>query len=435
MKKVSFDCIAGYKAEVKELSDLCKLLKNCEEFINKGFRLPRGLLLAGEPGVGKTVMAESLIAESNIRCVKIDIGNVKDDDLADFLDAKFKEATSNTPAIIFIDELDKICGESRFMGYGASIEMTRKFIKAMNDNTSDSVMVIATANYNDMLGESLMRSGRFDRVINIPTPSYEDRKEIINYYAKDKKFDKKVNFETLAKITGSFTGADIECVINEAGINAAIEDRDEIVFKDLEKAVNRIVFQGCEKENSLDKINRDIVSIHETGHLIAGLCLDKDGVGGVSIIPQGDTKGHVRVYRDPFNICNKQEILDKIVIALAGRAAEKVFKPGEDYIGAEFDISKAYSMAKSLVEDSCFYGFDYYVDARSRRMGDIIMSDEKIKKIEDKTVELVNECLNRAIELVEKNKELAEKYMSELKKKYSLTREEIMRIYNRYNKK
>ena len=435
MKKVSFDCIAGYKAEVKELSDLCKLLKNCEEFINKGFRLPRGLLLAGEPGVGKTVMAESLIAESNIRCVKIDIGNVKDDDLADFLDAKFKEATSNTPAIIFIDELDKLCGESRLFGYGADIEMTRKFIKAMNDNQSDSVMVIATANYNDMLGESLMRSGRFDRVINIPTPSYEDRKEIINYYAKDKKFDKKVSFETLAKITGSFTGADIECVINEAGINAAIEDREEIIFKDLEKAVNRIVFQGCEKENSLDKINREIVSIHETGHLIAGLCLDKDGVGGVSIIPQGDTKGHVRVYRDPFNICNKQEILDKIVIALAGRAAERVFKPEEDYIGAEFDLSKAYGMAKSLIQDSAFYGFEYYADSRTRRMGEVVMSEERQKRIEDKTCELVNECLDRAVEIVKNNKELAEKYISELKKKYSLTREEIMRIYNRHNKK
>ena len=435
MNKIGFDNIAGYKAELKELRDLSKVLKNSEDFLNRGFRLPRGLLLSGEPGVGKTIMAESLIADSNLNCVRIEIGNVDDDDLSDYLDEKFKEASANTPSIIFIDELDKICGETFIFGHGAAIETTGKFIKAMNDNQNDGVMVVATANDNDMLGESLMRSGRFDRVINIPLPSYEDRKEIIKYYSSNKRFDKKVDFETLAKITGSFTGADLECVINEAGINATIEDREEISFRDLEKSVNRIVFQGCEKNNSLNKLNRDVVAIHETGHLISELCLDKEGVGGVTIIPQGQSKGHMKIFKDPFNICQKQEVINKIIIALSGRAAEKVFKPEDDFIGSEDDIAKAYACARTLVQDSCFYGFEYYAGMQGRgRLGEGACSEERTIRIENKVCELINDCMNKAIELIESNKDLAEKYVRELKKKYSLTREEILKIYNKHTK-
>lgn len=436
MGKIGFNCIAGYKSEVKELSNLCKLLKKSEEFLGKGFRLPRGLLLAGDPGVGKTIMAESLINESNMNCIRIEIENVDDDELSKYLDEKFKEASSNAPSIIFIDELDKICGEVNPFGMSYDVDICRKIIKAINDNPNDGVMLLATANDKDMLNSALMRSGRFDKIINIPVPSYEDRKEIIHYYASGKKFDKKVNFDTLAKITGSFTGADIECIINEAGINATIEDREEITYNDLSKAVNGIVFQGCEKDHLLSKENKENVAIHETGHLLAGLLLNKDCVGGVTIISQGEAKGHMKVFRDEYNVCKKQELIDNIVIALAGRAAEKVFKPEEDFLGGESDISKAYFYAKRLVGDSCFYGFEYYANTiqRGNAFGQGPLSQERLVRIEKKSDEIVQECLDRAIELIRNNKELAEIYVSELKKKFSLTREEIMRIYNKYNK-
>ena len=430
MKNVGFEYIAGYREEVKELVNLSKILKKRDELFNGGYRFPRGLLLIGDAGVGKSFMAESLIAESNINCIRIDV-DMAEDECSHYLDEKFNEAVNNAPSILFIDELDKMCGENVFMGTGSEVDKTRKFIKAINDHQSNDVMIIATANDGDMLADSLVRSGRFDRIINIPLPSFEDRKEIIDFYIKDKKIDKKVKVENIAKMTGSFSGADIECLINEAGINATIEERDSITIKDIEKAINRIVFHSCEKDNVLDKFNKEIVAIHEVGHLIAGLILDKDNISGVSIIPQGSSKGHTKINSISINTCREQDIINKVVISLAGRAAEKVYMPEEQFLGSEFDIEKAYVIVKHLLCDSCFYGFEYHASQCGH--GEY-MSEQRIERIEKKTDELVREYMIEAENIIRMNKELADKYIAEVKRKLSLTREEIMKIYNKHNK-
>ena len=427
-----FDQIAGYAGEKKELMDICKLIKKYDEFSGRGFRLPRGILLCGEPGVGKTVLAEALIEETGVFCQKIDFNAVDDDNVSEYLDAKFKEAKQNVPAIVFMDELDKFVGNPGF-GIRNTYDMdsARKILKAMDDNARKDIMVVATINNVDMLCPALTRSGRFDKIITIPLPELEDRKNIIRLYCEGKAIDKKVNVNNIAKITAGFSGADIECLINEAGLSSVVAERNCITQEDIEDAINKIVFKSSKKIKPLDKQDRDIVAVHEAGHLVACLLLNSDSVGGASILPQGKAGGHVKIAQCNRGVREKGKVLDQVVIALSGKAAEKVFFEKEDYLGATSDIEHAYEMVRRLVTGGCGYGFEYYFKADDSPFSNVILSEKKLQMIENKCDAVLLDCLERASVLMSDNVDLINKYVAALKRNFTLSRDDIMRIYKR----
>ena len=335
-----------------------------------------------------------------------------------------------------MDELDKFVGNPGF-GIRNTYDMdaTRKILKAMDDNASKDVMVVATINSVDMLCPALTRSGRFDKIITIPLPELEDRKSIIRLYCEGKAIDKKVNVNNIAKITAGFSGADIECLINEAGLCSVVAERNCITQEDIEDAINKIVFKSSKKIKPLDKQDREIVAVHEAGHLVACLLLKSDSVGGASILPQGKAGGHVKIAQCNRGVREKDEILDQIVIALSGKAAEKVFFENEEYLGATSDIEQAYEMVKRLVTGGCGYGFEYYFKADDSPFSSAILSEKKLQMIENKCDAVLLDCMEQASGLMSENIELVNKYVAALKRNFTLSRDDIMRIYKRELKK
>lgn len=430
-----FDKIAGYASEKKELSDICKLIKSYDEFSERGFRLPRGVLLCGLPGVGKTVLAEALIEESGVYCEKIDFESVEEDDISDYLDERFKEAVKNAPSIVFIDELDKFVGDPG-VGFHESYDMsaTRKILKAINDNVCDDVMVVATINDKGMLSAALTRSGRFDKTINVPLPDLEDRKAIIDLYCRGKDIAKKVDLKALAKITAGFSGADIECLVNEAGLCSVLAERRYINQDDFDDAINKIIFKSSKKSKPLEDKDKDIVAVHESGHIVAGLMLNGDNVAGASILPQGGSGGHVKIAQCNRRIQSKNELIKQIIIALAGMAAEKVFFKDDEYLGSSSDVEQASEMVTDIVTSGCAFGFEYLLKSNRDPFTDSGISETRLQKVENKCDKVLNDCMLKANELIESNIDLVKKFVSALKRNYTLTRDDIIKIYKREKK-
>ena len=423
-----FDRIAGYSDEKRELNDICKLFRRFDKLSDAGFRLPRGILLAGQPGVGKTVMAEAFIKESGVYCERISFDDTNKIAMTEYLDKKFKTAIEHLPAIVLMDELDKFVGDVS-NGFNPTYDMnaTRQILKVINDNVNDGLIVVATINDERMLSYALKRSGRFDRTLNIPLPDLNDRREIIAHYSKGKKFAANVDFETLAKITAKLSGADIECIINDAGLNAILADRTEINQADIDDAVNRLMFQAS-KSSCPDENDSKLVAAHEAGHLVAGLILKKDEVANASIIPQGDNSGHVKIGPPKNKIKTKSQYLNDIVISLAGKAAEKIFFPDEEFNSTGSDYSSAYFYIRDMFFSGLF-GFDLYVSHFRESSGNDI-SEERLRLIEKKRAEVLDDCLHTAEKLLKSNIDLVNKYIEELTDKYTLTHDEIMAIYN-----
>lgn len=169
MDKKSFEAIAGYESEKKSLQEICVLLQKYDELKSMGVRLPHGLLLSGNPGVGKTVLAEALIAESGVPCVRVCAGAAEEGELTSYLEERFTEATKSTPSIVFIDELDKVVGEVEDFHFAYSMANTRKVVQVINNHKDDAILVIGVVNEKEMLCDALKRSGRFDRILDIPT--------------------------------------------------------------------------------------------------------------------------------------------------------------------------------------------------------------------------------------------------------------------------
>ena len=430
-----FDKIAGYAGEKKELSDICKLIKSYDEFSGRGFRLPRGILLSGEPGVGKTALAEALINESGVYCERIDFDAADEDDITDYLNDKFDEAIKNAPAIVFMDELDKFVGNPG-IGFRESYDMgaTRKILKAINDHVCDDVIVLATINDKDMLSSALIRSGRFDKTINVPLPDLDDRKEIIDLYCKGKSIAKNVDLKAIAKITAGFSGADIECLVNEAGLCSVLAERTVVGQEDFDDAINKIIFKGSKKTKPFENNDKDIIAVHEAGHLVAGLLLDETSVGSATILPQGESGGHVKFAQCNRRVQTKKEVLNKIIVALAGRAAEQCFYKDDEYLGSSKDIEQANNMVNTLVTSGCGFGFEYIFKVSRDPFCDSVVSEAKLQNVENKCNEVLTDCMSKATELIENNIDLVNKYISALKRNYTLTQADIMKIYKKEKK-
>jgi cell division protease FtsH len=352
-----FSDIAGHDETKTDMILLVDFLKNPKKYQTLGAKLPKGVLLHGPPGTGKTLFAKAIAGEANVPFFNTNASEFVEMYVgvgASRVRELFKEARAKAPCVIFIDELEALAKKSS-MDNSEKEQTLKQFLVELDGfHESSGILVIGATNHLSSLDETFTRSGRFDRHITIGLPDLHDRREIILYHANGKKFSKDVDFDNLAKISASFSGADIAKVLNEAAIRASINNKKEIDSEDLEEAFYRTVMKGYQKTN----INRDqeesrIVAYHEAGHAIVAKFLANRNVPKVSIISSTSGAGGVTfINNEKENLLSKEDLMNDVKIAYAGRIAELLLFNDENKIttGASSDIDmatkKLYTMVK-----------------------------------------------------------------------------------------
>lgn len=357
-KKVLFSDVAGNEAAKQDLAEVVDFLKEPKKYEKLGAKIPRGVLLAGDPGTGKTLMARAVAGEASVPFFSISgsefaemfvgVGASRVRDL-------FAKAKKNAPSIIFIDEIDAVAHKRDARGgAGREDEQTlNQILVEMDGFDNDSgVIVIAATNRVDMLDKALLRPGRFDRHVNVTLPERKDRLEILNVHFKNKPVAKDVNLDALAAKTAGSSGADLANIANEAAITAAREGHKEITNADLTEAFERVAIGPERKSKVMNDRERKLTAYHEAGHAIVGHVLpDSDPVHKVTIIPRGHTGG-VTWFLPPEDRSYKSiyELKDILARAMGGRIAEKLIF-GEDAVttGAASDLKHVAELSKEMI--------------------------------------------------------------------------------------
>lgn len=357
-KKVLFKDVAGNEAAKQDLAEIVDFLKEPKKYEKLGAKIPRGVLLAGEPGTGKTLMARAVAGEASVPFFSISgsefaemfvgVGASRVRDL-------FAKAKKNAPSIIFIDEIDAVAHKRDARGgAGREDEQTlNQILVEMDGFDNDSgVIVIAATNRIDMLDKALLRPGRFDRHVNVTLPERKDRLEILKVHFKNKPAEKNVNLDALAAKTAGSSGADLANIANEAAITAAREGHKEITNADLTEAFERVAIGPERKSKAMNEHERKVTAYHEAGHAVVGHVLpDSDPVHKVTIIPRGRTGG-VTWFLPPEDRSYKSiyELKDILARAMGGRIAEKLTFGAEAVTtGASSDLKNVAELSKSMI--------------------------------------------------------------------------------------
>ncbi len=428
-KKVTFKDVAGNESAKQDLTEIVDFLKNPKKYERLGAKIPRGVLLAGDPGTGKTLMARAVAGEADVPFFSISgsefaemfvgVGASRVRDL-------FSKAKKNAPSIIFIDEIDAVAHKRDARGgAGREDEQTlNQILVEMDGFDNDSgVIVMAATNRVDMLDKALLRPGRFDRHVNVTLPERKDRLEILKVHFKGKPVDADVDLEALAKKTAGSSGADLANIANEAAIGAARAGHKAINNADLTEAFERVAIGPERKSKAMNEKERKITAYHEAGHAIVGHVLpDSDPVHKVTIIPRGQTGG-VTWFLPPEDRSYKNiyELKDILARAMGGRVAEKlVFGADAVTTGASSDLRNVAELAKSMVIE----------EGMSDGLRNLVFPNEATgyytittgKPYSEKTAELIDaevkrlsdEAAVRAENVLKANKKVLDKLAEEL---------------------
>ena len=405
--KVKFDDVAGADEEKNEMKELVDYLKEPKKFTKYGAKLPKGVLLVGPPGCGKTLLAKAVAGEAGVpffsisgsdfveMFVGVGAGRVRD---------MFRIAKENAPCLVFIDEIDAV-GRQRGAGLGGGNDEREQTLNQLlvemdgfNDNAG--IIVIAATNRDDVLDPALLRAGRFDRKITVSLPDRKGREAIFKVHSRNKVLDEEVNFENLSKRTVGFSGADIENIMNEAAILAIRANREKITVDDIDEAIDRRVAGPAKSSRSLTPHEKEMIAYHESGHAIIGLRYPhSDKVQKITIIPRGNTGGHVRSTPEDDRFTNsKKELIARIVGLMGGRASEEIFCDDISN-GASSDIEVATAIARAMVTEwgmsdlgpiqyerntgSVFLGRDYTNTQKNFSVETATKIDNEIRKIID----------------------------------------------------
>lgn len=354
--KITFDDVAGLDEEKEELIEIVDFLKRPEKFVKMGAKIPKGVLLYGKPGTGKTLIAKAIAGEADVPFISMS-GSEFIEMFAGLGASRvrklFEKARKLSPCIVFIDEIDAI-GSRRTSNSGAETEnnqtLNQLLVEMDGFSSEETIIVLAATNRPEMLDKALLRPGRFDRQITIPNPDLKGRLDILKIHSKEKRFSENVNLESIAEDTAGFTGAELANILNEAAIIATKRKHDDIENDDIEEAVKKVTV-GLEKHSRVisDK-DKKLTAYHEAGHAVVSQYLEtQTPVKEVSIIPRGVAGGYTmyKSNEDKYYI-SKTEMKEKLIALLGGRAGEKIALD-DISTGASNDIEVATEVAKDMV--------------------------------------------------------------------------------------
>ena len=450
--KTSFKDVAGAKEAKEELAEIVEFLKFPQKFLSMGAKIPKGVLLLGAPGTGKTLLARAVSGEAKVPFYHISgsefvemfvgVGASRVRDL-------FKKAKKGAPSIVFIDEIDAV-GRQRGSGLGGSHderEQTLNQILTEMDGfeTDTNIIVMAATNRPDVLDPALLRPGRFDRQVVIDLPDIKDRQAILEVHAKNKPFDEKVDLKIIAQRTPGFAGADLANLLNEAAILAAKNNKKKISLTDLFNSIEKVMLGPERKSHILSDKEKKITAYHEAGHaLVAHLLPNADPVHKVSIISRGRAAGYtMKMPTEDKHLQRCSEFIDELAVLLAGHVTEKeVFN--EITTGAGNDLKRATNLAKQLITE---FGMSEALGPRTYgQREEMIFLGKEIHERRDyseKTAETIDKEVNRLIseasqtakELITKNRQTLDKIANELLAKETLEKKEFEALFkNKENK-
>ena len=445
--KLTFKDVAGIDEEKEELEEVVEFLKNPKKFTDMGARIPKGVLLVGQPGTGKTLLAKAVAGEAGVPFffisgsdfveMYVGVGASRVRDL-------FQEAKRNAPCIIFIDEIDAV-GRQRGAGIGGGHDEREQTLNQMlvemdGFSANEGVIVLAATNRPDVLDKALLRPGRFDRQIVVPPPDVKAREQILAVHSKKKTFAEDVDMKLIAKNTSGFVGADLENLLNEAALLAARQDHKAIEQKDIEDAMVKVTM-GPEKRTRVrsDKEKR-LVAYHEAGHAVVSKFLPtQDPVHEISIIPRGMAGGYT-MYRpsEDKSFISKTEMEEQIISLLGGRVAEEIVIK-DISTGASNDIERATAIAKSMITK---YGMNerlgtvtYGSESQEVFLGrdlaqEKTYSEETAAIIDEEIKKMISKSYQRAKELLEQNIDKLDAVATVLIEKEKITEEEFNQVFD-----
>jgi len=442
--RVRFNDVAGCDEEKQEMAEIIDYLKYPKKFEKMGARIPKGILLSGHPGTGKTLLAKAVAGEANVPFYSISGSDFVEMFVgvgASRVRDMFKKAQQTAPCIIFIDEIDAV-GRQRGAGFGGGHDEREQTLNqllvemdGMEENTG--VVVIAATNRPDVLDPALLRAGRFDRQITVALPDRKGREAILHVHARNKKFVKDLDLGALAKRTPGFSGADLENVLNESAILAVRENKDEIGMKQIDEAIDRVMMGPAKVSRTYDDKTKKLVAYHESGHAIIGLFLENaQVVQKVTIIPRGQAGGYnLMTPKEEKMMHTKNDLLDTITSYMGGRTAEELFFD-DITTGASNDIQNATNIAKDMVtlygmsdlgpikynagNENVFLGRDY--NQPNNVSGEVAYEiDQEVRKI-------INTCHTKARQIIEAHKTELEVIAHALMEYETLTAEQIQRV-------
>lgn len=443
-KTVTFKDVAGVEEEKQELEELIDFLKNPKKYVDMGARIPKGVLLVGSPGTGKTLLARAVAGEANVPFFSISgsdfvemfvgVGASRVRDL-------FKVAKENSPCIIFIDEIDAV-GRQRGAGLGGGHDereqTLNQLLVEMDGFTSNmGIIIIAATNRPDVLDPALLRPGRFDRQITISLPDVRGREAILKVHARNKKIDPKVKLSEFSNRIPGFSGADIENLLNEAALLAARDNRTLISEADMDEAIDRVMMGPAKKSRKYSPDEKKTVAYHEAGHAVIGLKLkDANVVQKVTIIPRGRAGGYnlMTPLEEKF-LSTKSSLLAQITSYLGGRVAEEIVFDTVT-TGAYNDFQMATQIARAMVTEygmsdlgpvqyesaggNVFLGRDYFKEKN--------FSDQVAHEIDKEVRHIITTCFNQAKEIITENRSLLDLIAHYLVEVETLTKADIDEI-------
>ena len=445
--KVTFDEVAGLKEEKEQLAEIIEFLKAPEKFTRVGARIPKGVLLEGAPGTGKTLLARAVAGEAGVPFFSISgsdfvemfvgVGASRVRDL-------FAEAKKNSPCIVFIDEIDAVA-RRRGTGMGGGHDEREQTLNQMlvemdGFGNNEGIIVMAATNRVDILDPAILRPGRFDRKITVSRPDVGGREEILKVHARNKPLAEDVDIKQVAQTTAGFTGADLENLLNESAINAAVDNREYIKQEDISKAFIQVGI-GTEKHSRIisDK-EKKITAYHETGHAILFHVLPEVGpVHTISIIPTGlGAAGYTMPLPEKDEMfLTKRKMLQDIMVSLGGRIAEEIIF-GDITTGASSDIKKATQEARSMVtkygmsdnigvvnydenEEDVFIGYDI---SHTKKHSELVAGE-----IDQEVRAIIEKCYAKAKEIILKYEDVLHKSAELLVEKEKIGREEFEALF------
>jgi len=450
-KRITFDNVAGSKEAKEELHEVVDFLKNPKKFLRMGAKIPRGFLLLGSPGTGKTLLAKAVAGEANVPFFSISgsefvemfvgVGASRVRDL-------FKQAKKNAPSIVFIDEIDAV-GRQRGTGLGGGHDereqtLNQILVEMDGFDTGAGVIVIAATNRPDVLDPALLRPGRFDRRIVVDIPDINEREAILKIHQIGKRFAKKINIRQIAERTAGFSGADLANLLNEAAILTVRRKKKEIGMDELREAIEKVILGPERRSNVVTDKEKEVTAYHEAGHALVASVLPKaHNVQKVSIIARGRAAGYtLNAPSNDERLHFKSYFMDELAVLLAGYATERQVY-GEVTSGASNDLKRASDIARKIVtkfgmsklgpisygsdQEKVFLGKEFHDNSE--------YSDKMAEKIDAEVQAVIDAAFKKSSDVITKHKKVLEKITKELLEKETIEKEQFDKLVGKIKSK